>query len=102
MRIDEIKSQIISTFKKFDPQRIILFGSIARDDWDEESDIDVIIVYETTKPFLDRLKDLYASWNIPKAVDILAYTPTEFSEMMSENFFLQDALKEGEVIYESS
>jgi len=40
------------------------------------------------------------SWNIPKAVDILAYTPYEFEEMVKESFFIQDAVREGEVIYE--
>ena len=102
MKLSEIKAQIVTSFRKFDPEKIILFGSIARDDWDEESDVDIIIVYETDKRFLDRLKELYMGWDIPKAVDILAYTPTEFTEMLSDNYFLQDAIKDGEMIYERS
>jgi len=46
------------------------------------------------------LKELYISWNIPKAVDILAYTPEEYQNMMLDNSFLQDAVNEGEVLYE--
>ena len=102
MKLSEIKAQIVTSFRKFDPEKIILFWSIARDDWDEESDVDIIIVYETDKRFLDRLKELYMGWDIPKAVDILAYTPTEFTEMLSDNYFLQDAIKDGEMIYERS
>ena len=47
-----------------------------------------------------RLEELYISWEIPKAVDILAYTPNEFEEMVRESFFIQDVLRDGEIIYE--
>jgi predicted nucleotidyltransferase len=100
MDIDEIKKQVICSFLPFEPDKIILFGSITRDDWDKHSDVDVIVVYETDKSFLERLKELYMSWNVPKAIDILAYTPAEFIEMAAENIFIQDAVKDGELIYE--
>lgn len=98
--IQEIKQHILTAFMPFNPHRIILFGSIPSADWDEYSDVDIIIVYETDKRFLDRLKDLYMSWNIPKAIDILAYTPAEFAEMITDNCFVQDAVKYGELLYE--
>lgn len=100
MNISELRKQIISTFLPFEPEKIILFGSIIREDWDFESDVDVIVVYNTDKSFIVRLEELYMSWNIPKAVDILAYTPYEFEEMVKESFFIQDAIREGKVIYE--
>lgn len=100
MDIKDLKEKIVAIFKPFNPEKIILFGSMVRDDSDEGSDVDLIIVYHTDKRFMDRLKELYLSWNIRRAVDILAYTPAEFDQMMSESFFVQDAVKEGEVIYE--
>jgi len=48
------------------------------------------------------MKELFLSWNIPKAVDILAYTPGEFERMMNESVFVAEAMKEGEVLYERS
>ena len=100
MNLLRLKKQIISTFKAFDPEKIILFGSLTGEAWDEWSDVDVIVVYYSDKPFMDRLKELYMSWNIPKAVDIIAYTPSEFDEMINTSFFVQKAVSEGEVIYE--
>ena len=100
MNIEALKQHIVSIFKPFDPKRIVIFGSLARGAWDEMSDIDVIVVYRTNKSFLDRLKELYLSWYIPKAVDILAYTPEEFDHMSQQNFFIQEALNTGEVLYE--
>ena len=100
MDIGALKREIISTFRPFDPEKIIIFGSIAREDSDKTSDVDLIVVYHTDKPFMDRLKELYMSWHIPRAVDILAYTPGEFDKMLEESFFVQDVVKDGEVIYE--
>jgi uncharacterized protein len=97
---EDLKEKIIATFKPFHPEKIILFGSRARGEDDAFSDVDVIVVYDTDKRFLERLKELYLSWNIGKAVDILAYTPEEFKSMMKKRFFIQKAVAEGEVLYE--
>ncbi len=97
---EELRKRIVETFRPFDPEKIILFGSHARGDWDEWSDIDLMVIYRTEKRFMDRLTDLYMSWKIPKAVDILAYTPEEFEDLLEERAFVQDAVKEGEVLYE--
>jgi predicted nucleotidyltransferase len=96
----ELKKRIVAIFKPFDPEKVILFGSYARGHEDQESDIDLIVVYRTTKAFMDRLKELYEAWNIPKAVDILAYTPEELDLMMTESIFIQNTTREGEVLYE--
>lgn len=99
---ENLSERIVSIFERFRPQKIILFGSSARGDWDEFSDVDLIVVYDTQKRFMDRLKELYLSWDIPRAVDILAYTPDEFHRMMDESCFLQDAVKYGKVIYDET
>ncbi|MGM0682493.1 MAG: nucleotidyltransferase domain-containing protein [Thermodesulfobacteriota bacterium] len=95
-----LKKEIIETFLPYNPEKIVLFGSYAWENHDEESDIDIIIVYQTPKRFVDRLKELYLSWDIPKAVDILAYTPEEFDRLMEESSFVSQAVKQGELIYE--
>ena len=100
LNLSKLKKQIISTFMAFEPEKIIIYGSLSGKDWDEWSDVDVIVVYSSDKPFMARLRELYMSWDIPKAVDILAYTPSEFDEMSSSSFFIQKAVLEGEVIYE--
>lgn len=51
--IEEITETIL---REYGPvERIILFGSEARGDADEASDIDLIIVKRTKKPFVQRL-----------------------------------------------
>lgn len=99
MDIENLKLHIISLYQPFNPEKIILFGSMADENWDEHSDIDLIIVYPTSKGFLERLKELYLAWDIPRGVDILAYSPEEFGEMLRENYFIQDAIRKGQTLY---
>ena len=101
MKKSELKKAIVSSYKKINPLKIILFGSWCRDEEDKYSDVDIIVIYETKKRFLDRLKELYLMWDIPVAFDILAYTPAEFERMLKEeNPFIKKISREGEVIYE--
>ena len=97
---DELKTAILQSFRSFDPERIVLFGSRARGSADEYSDIDLIVVYATEKRFLDRLEELYLAWSLPIPVDILAYTPEEYRSMSRNNEFVRQAVAEGEVLYE--
>ena len=101
MNKEELKKAIVSSYKKINPVKIILFGSWCRDKEDKYSDVDIIVIYETKKRFLDRLKELYLMWDIPIAFDILAYTSEEFEKMLKEkNPFINKINREGEVIYE--
>ena len=101
MNKEELKKAIVSSYKKLNPVKIILFGSWCRNEEDKYSDVDIIVIYETKKRFLDRLKELYLMWDIPVAFDILAYTPEEFEKMLKEkNPFIKKINREGEVIYE--
>ena len=101
MNKEKLKKAIVCSYKKLNPVKIILFGSWCRDEEDKYSDVDIIVIYETKKRFLDRLKELYLMWDIPVAFDILAYTPVEFEKMFKEkNPFIKRINREGEVIYE--
>ena len=86
-------------FAPIRPRLVLLFGSRARGTHDDLSDIDLIVVYDTDKRFLDRLEELYRLWDLPGAVDILAYTPQEFEEMKERSGFVADAVEQGRVIF---
>ena len=91
----------IAALKEYDPQRVILFGSWARGDEDEYSDLDLVIIKETQERFLDRLERVYDLVKPTFAMDVLVYTPQEFAEMQERNnYFTEMVLKEGVVIYE--
>lgn len=97
-----LESEIRRIFSPFDPERIILFGSRARSDSDPHSDVDLIVVYRTDKRFLDRLDELYARWDLPLAVDILAYTPDEFARLVQTSALVAHAAATGKVLVEAA
>lgn len=76
--------QIVSSLRGYDPERIILFGSHARWEADEYSDIDLVVIKETEERFLDRLKRVYDIVQPDFALDVLVYTPREFAHMLEE------------------
>ncbi len=95
--------RVLNQLKEYSPEKIILFGSRAKNACDFYSDIDLIIIKKTERLFLDRIKEVLRIIKPNFAIDILVYTPDEFRKMVSEgNPFLEHVLKEGKVIYEKS
>ncbi|MBI4442532.1 MAG: nucleotidyltransferase domain-containing protein [Acidobacteria bacterium] len=79
-------------------EKIILFGSYARGDADEYSDLDLILVKKTTKRFVERLVEVPL---LPVHADVFVYTPEEFEQMKEdENPFIMSALESARVLYE--
>jgi predicted nucleotidyltransferase len=59
-------------------QEAYLFGSYARGEAHAESDIDLIVVADTTRAFLDRFRDLAGLGAGLPPIDLLVYTPAEW------------------------
>ncbi len=79
-------------------EKIILFGSYARGDTDEYSDLDLILVKKTAKRFIERLVEVPL---LPVHADVFVYTPEEFEQMKEdENPFIMSALESARVLYE--
>lgn len=96
---EEIK-RIISDLKTYNPEKIILFGSAARGEFRLGSDLDLLIIKETQKPFLERNIEARGFINPTVPVGIFVLTPKEF-ERARKNWqpFVVDVLEEGRVIY---
>ena len=79
----------------------MLFGSLATGDTDTWSDIDLVIVKETDKRFLDRIKEMMQLLQPQVGVDVLVYTPAEFARLSQERAFVRDEIVgRGKVLYE--
>jgi uncharacterized protein len=102
MTVAELNAELerILSRLKNDPsvRKVLLFGSLARGDARDHSDIDMIVVKDTQLRFLDRLDEFYD--DAREAMDILVYTPQEFEEM-KERPFVKRALREGKMLYEA-
>jgi predicted nucleotidyltransferase len=78
-------------------ERMILFGSRARDDWLYESDIDLILVSRDfqTISFLDRIREIASMWDGDLSLEPICYTPDEFERKRSETGIVREAAKHG-------
>ncbi len=89
---------------KFDPDKIILFGSYAAGNANNDSDLDLLIIKDTDLPKHKRSFDIQKSLigsMIP--MDILVYTMAEFElEKTQKNSFLSSLIKTSKVLYERS
>jgi predicted nucleotidyltransferase len=94
--MDERLSRLRRALSDYPAERRIVFGSVARGDWHEASDIDLLLVCETDQPFFERLREVYRLLPPDLGVEVLVYTPAEVQRMTDRgNGFLGAALREG-------
>jgi predicted nucleotidyltransferase len=100
--LKDLADRLRAMFQKYGVCKAIVFGSRARGEASRRSDLDLIVIQETDKRFLDRYDGLLGDLIDAAAcsVDLLIYTPSEYSEMR-ERPFVGRAEREGVVIYES-
>ena len=78
-----------------------MFGSLVRGE-SRRSDVDLLLVQETDKRFLDRYDGLLREITHAvsgREVDLLIYTPQELAQL-AHRPFINTALREGQTIYE--
>ena len=77
---DTMQAIVDRLVARFDPERIILFGSYARGDADDGSDVDLLIVADTDLPPRDRYTAArQALGDFPAAFDVFLRTPRSTS-----------------------
>lgn len=83
--------------KRFRLERMILFGSRARDDWLYTSDVDLILVSENFQSmnFLQRMREISQLWDCDLLLEPLCYTPEEFERKKNELGIVRNALEHG-------
>ncbi len=54
--MQEKLNKLLQALQGYHPQRIILFGSVARGEADADSDLDVLVIQDTADPFVRRTR----------------------------------------------
>ena len=100
-RQKEIKRITDQIVKKYQPEKVILFGSYAWGKVGPSSDIDLFIIKESDLPRrfrTTRVERILGSVSFP--VDVLVYTPKEVEERKAlGDFFIRNIFKKGKVLY---
>ena len=100
----ELHRIVATLIEEYQPEKIILFSSLATGRIHEWSDVDLLIIKETEKRLLDRATDIVAMLNYPRvAIDIFVYTPGEVEYLLEEGSqFIEEILEQGKVLYEKA
>ncbi len=82
-------------------ERVILFGSYARGNATEHSDIDLLVIAESNLPRFKRSRKLYKLITPhPFSMDIIVYTPAEIEKgQKSKLSFVSTVMREGKTLY---
>jgi len=112
MDINTILDNLVFSLKASDPYKVILYGSYAKGNPDENSDLDLMVILDnhhvskTHKERLDKklfVKNLILELNRKIAIDLLVYSKEELNLLKEYgNYLIDDIEKTGKIIYEKA
>lgn len=101
--LEETAILVKKLIDNYRPEKIILFGSVARNQHTNNSDIDLLIIKKSEKKRPFRIKAVFEALrgikrNYP--LDPLVYTPDEIKKRLSiGDYFIKRVLNEGKILY---
>lgn len=80
--------------------RAYVYGSVARGRQDEASDVDLVLIRDTSLPFFDRLREVFPLVDELGRAELLIYTEAEERRLREEpgRYFLKDVFATGVLI----
>ena len=87
--------------EKFQPYKVVLFGSYAYGVPDLDSDVDLLVVMDSNEPMAQRMRRVTEVAKVRfLPMDVIVRTPAEMAERLAMgDFFLAEILEKGKVLY---
>ncbi len=108
MNAGQAIEQVVETIRdRYQPEKIILFGSRVWGGGDSESDLDVLVIKQSDKREVERIREVsrlvrrfqQRPYLLP--LDILVKTPQEIEERLAiGDDFIREIVDRGRVVYE--
>jgi len=97
-QVESITEQIV---KKYKPEKIIIFGSYVRGEFNKDSDIDFLVIRKDVPQYgVERIREISRLIEREIAVDFLICKPDEIEERIKlGDPFIKSILEEGKLIY---
>ena len=92
LKVEDAIHSFIQRLKEVHPDaRIYLYGSFARGDWLEDSDVDMVVVSQDfTEGLVERMSKLRRLAPYTVAFEILTYTPEEMKRKLLNSLIWQE------------
>lgn len=99
--LNDIRKKIDKVIKKYNPDKIILFGSYAKGTSTSFSDVDLFFIIESDQSSWDLSVEISSMIQHSFPMDIIVRTPGEVKKrLQAGDFFIKDILQHGIVLYE--
>jgi uncharacterized protein len=87
--------------ERFQPDKIILFGSYAYGTPHNESDVDLLVIMRTRNA-IDQSIRIKTAFERPFSLDLIVRTPYQIERgLKDDNWFLREIMEKGKVLYEA-
>lgn len=97
----KIESFVQQVAEEFAPERVVLFGSYARGEPTEDSDVDLLVIMAHNNRNVEQSLDITRRVDRTFPLDLLVRTPQEVRQRLRQHdMFLTAILKEGKTLYE--
>jgi uncharacterized protein len=99
-QIQAFSQQIV---EKFQPERIILFGSYAYGQPTDDSDVDLLVILPFEEMPVQKAIAIRQQVSSPFPLDLMARTAEQIQQRLEMgDFFIQDIMEKGQVLYEAN
>jgi len=101
---DEVIMRLVHQIvERFNPKKIILFGSYANGTFRAESDIDLLVIMDTSLKEIKQAQQIRQFLNPLFGMDLVVHTPTNLARRIElGDLFLQEVMNKGKILYEST
>jgi len=102
LKAERLIEQFLLEINQLSPKCVILFGSYARGDFTESSDIDLCVIAERLPEDELRRRTLVGFYNTPK-ITAIGFYPQEFINFLKKKrCFVYDIISDGVIVYDDS
>ncbi|MEX2215604.1 MAG: nucleotidyltransferase domain-containing protein [Phycisphaeraceae bacterium] len=99
--LSDIKRLAADIARRFDPDKIVLFGSHASGAQGETSDVDLLIVMDFQGPAVDQSSAIWSALRPAFPVDLIVRTPAEVARRYAQfDPLIREAIDKGQVLHE--
>jgi predicted nucleotidyltransferase len=103
MNRNDIARFVAELADKFRPQKVVLFGSVAKGTASKDSDVDLLVVMPHQGSAAHQAARIRNTVSAPFALDLIVRSPRIIQHRLKlGDSFLSEILHQGEVLYESS
>ena len=99
----KIRRYALRVAERFKPRRIVLFGSYAYGEPNEDSDVDLLVVMRHRGATYSQATRIRCAIEPPFALDLLVRSPEELKKRLKlGDYLLREIIERGKVLYDAS